>query len=144
MDVKSDIQLKRSTIKLEEKDVDFVSCAELGLYLCFQDTKLTYSLIEPLARFLMWANRDMIVRRQDLNVEILRSKGTMLVAFDPVENGPDMDETIDTLKKYGTVGETDSGRTFFLPYADGHFEKEVFDHEIIMRIKREDPEMRAA
>ena len=137
------IELKRTVLQVGPEKVDFVSCAELGLYLCYKDARLTYRLIEPTARLLMWTNKGINACPQTLDCDILRDKGTMLVAFESMGGRPNLDPLINSLEKQMMVAESDVSERFaVVPYADDHPGEEVFNMDIIEQIKREDPEFK--
>lgn len=122
-----------------ENELDFISCPELGLYISYKDTKLVYRLIEPVARFLMWANRNINVRPQTLDTSVLKEKGIMIIAFEVLSGKPNLNEVIEEIERHGTIGEHADDRVIFMPYADGRAEGEQFYHDVALKIRELDP-----
>lgn len=135
------ILLKRLQLTIDDKTkLDYVSCPDLGLYLCYKDARLTYRLIEPLARFLMWANRQTNVRPQTLDYSVLKERNVMMVGFEVLAGEPRLDPTLDELEKYGMLGQPDAvERCIYLPYADERLGEELFMEPVILQIRAEDP-----
>ncbi len=102
-----------------------------GFFLCYSDLELSYKLIEPVARCMIWNNLEKSVKLQSLDRQLLRDKGVAIATFVVTNEDPQPDPL---LEEHGVVAQHDTEDGYvFLPriMVKG---KEFFHQDVVLRI----------
>jgi hypothetical protein len=97
----------------------FIHCTELRMFLSYQDEDLTYALVEPVARAMIWQRYKEIAAPQTFDLSPLREHGVMLAAFEitrDAEHREALNAALDLVEEHGSLLHKQGASELFAPY----------------------------
>src|SRR3569832_333780 len=127
---------KAESLKRSHDTWRFINCDELGIFLGCADDELSYRLIEPVARAMIWQHYKEVADPQELNIAPLRDNGIMLASFTitrRVGKGEQLYAAIDLIEKHGCVFQKPGQRKIYISYLIGSTED--LDYQLLLKVK---------